>query len=182
MASWIDKLKASGKHLDTMDQLFIHELEDLYSAEDQIIHALPKMIDAASSPQLRQALQQHLETTKRQKGRLDECFRMIGRKPEKEKCKGMEGIIDEGAEVLAIDGDPEVKDAAIVAAAQRVEHYEIASYGSARNFAQRVGRADVADVLQQTLNEEGDTDHRLTSIAESSVNPQASRHRGTSRE
>ncbi len=177
MASWIAKLKTMGKSLDSMDDLFVHELEDLYSCENQLIDALPKMEDAASSPELKQAFHQHLETTRRQRDRLDRVFRDIGREPEAETCEGVKGIIAEGEEIMAVDGDRDVKDAALLACAQRVEHYEIAGYGTVRNFAERLGRGDIAQALQQTLDEESAADESLTRLAEAAINRNASRHR-----
>src|SRR5690606_19366810 len=136
----------------------------------QLISALPKMADAASSPELRQAFQTHLAETRRQRDRIVQCFHLLGREPEMESCEAMSGLISEGDEIIGLDGDPEVKDAALIAAAQRVEHYEIAGYGCARSFAQRLGHSDVAALLQQTLEEESHADKLLTDIAESSVN------------
>lgn len=166
-------IKASGKSLDSMDELLLAELKDLYDAESRIIEALPKMESAASSPQIKQAFRTHLSQTKRQKERLEQIFRMLDREAERSTCAGMKGLIEEGSIVVKAKGNAKVKDAALIAAAQRVEHYEMAAYGSARAFAQQLGRSDVANLLQMTLNEEGETDHQLTQVAESSINPQA---------
>jgi ferritin-like metal-binding protein YciE len=171
----IASIKASGKRLDDMRDLFVEELKDLYDVENQIIDALPKMIDGASSPQLKQAFQQHLQTTRLQKDRLEQLFRRLNMKPERETCAGIRGILMEGEILLKADGDPKVKDATLIAAAQRVEHYEMAAYGSLRSFARQIARDDLADIIQQTLDEEGDTDKRLTDIAMTVVNPQARR-------
>jgi ferritin-like metal-binding protein YciE len=124
---------------------------------------------------LKSAFNQHLGETRRQKDRLEQAFRLCGCEPSSESCEAMEGLIAEGNEIISADGDPEVKDAALIAAAQRVEHYEIAGYGCARTFAMRLGRNDVADLLQQTLDEEGNADKILTQIAESFVNQEAAR-------
>jgi ferritin-like metal-binding protein YciE len=161
--------------LDHLDDLLVHQLQDLYSAEEQLISALPQMATSASSSQLKNAFQTHLAETKQQKQRLEQIFRLLGHEPQSESCEAMEGLIQEGQEIAAQDGDAFVKDAALIAAAQRVEHYEIAGYGCARTFARQLGRMDVADLLQQTLNEEGKTDKLLTQIAEGLVNPQAAR-------
>jgi ferritin-like metal-binding protein YciE len=165
----------SGLRLDNLDDLLCVELKDLYSAEQQLIKALPQMSKAAHSPELKRAFDQHLAETKRQKDRLEQAFRMLGHQAEAETCEAMEGLIEEGNEIISAEGDPEVKDAALIAAAQRVEHYEMAGYGCARTFAMRLGRHDVADLLQETLDEEGNADKILTQIAESFVNQEAAR-------
>lgn len=159
--------------LNTMKDLFQHGIKDLYSAEEQIIKALPKMIEAASHEELRSALEEHLEVTKNQKKRLEEIGRDADFKLSGHKCKGMEGLIEEGEEILEEEADDDVRDAAIIAAAQRVEHYEIAGYGSTRNHARRLGMEDVARKLQETLDEEAEADEELTRIAESRVNVEA---------
>lgn len=162
-----------AKTLNDIENLLSMELNDLYSAEEQIIKALPHMMNAASFDDLNRAFQQHLDQTRQQKLRLDEIFRMLGEQPSGEKCKGMEGIIKEVKDIVKAKGQASVKDAALIASAQRVEHYEMAAYGSARTFAQEMGRSDVADMLQQTLNEEGDTDKQLTLLAEEQINRMA---------
>jgi len=174
MTSLIAHLKATGKSLNSMQELLQEELNDLYSAEQQIIKSMPKMVEAASSSQVKSAFSSHLEQTKRQKERLEKIFRMLDIKPSSQTCEGMKGLLEECQIIIKTDGDPAVKDAALIACAQRVEHYEIAGYGAARTFAQHMGLQDVAAILQQTLDEEGKTDHELTSIAVSSINPKAS--------
>ncbi len=173
MASWLTKMVGAGLRLDNLEDLLLLELKDLYSAEQQLIKALPQMSAAAHSPELKSAFDQHLGETRRQKDRLEQAFQLLGCPPEAESCEAMEGLIHEGNEIISAEGDPEVKDAALIAAAQRVEHYEIAGYGCARTFAMRLGRSDIADLLQRTLDEEGNADKILTHIAESFVNQEA---------
>jgi len=175
MSSWFSKITGGSLTLDNLENVLELQLRDLYSAEDQLISALPQMAAAASSHDLKSAFQTHLRETQQHKTRLEQAFRMLGCEPQSESCEAMEGLIEEGQEIIALDGDPEVKDAALIAAAQRVEHYEIAGYGCARTFARRVGRNDVASLLQETLDEEFNTDKILTDIAESWVNAQAAR-------
>ena len=170
MSSWFSKMVGTNLRADSLDTILLLQLQDLYNAEEQLIAALPKMAASANSPELREAFETHLEETRAQKSRLEQVFRMLGENPQGEKCEAMEGLIVEGEEVMALEGDPDVKDAALIAAAQRVEHYEMAGYGCARSFAQRVGRSDIATLLQETLDEEGNTDKILTQIAESQVN------------
>jgi ferritin-like metal-binding protein YciE len=153
--------------LESLNSLLTEQLQDLYSAEQQIIEALPKMIDKANSSQLKAGLSEHLQQTKGQVSRLDRIFDQIPDVDrEGQKCKGMEGIIKEGEEIVKAKGDPEVRDAGIISAAQRVEHYEIASYGSARTYAQLLGQDQWAQLLQQTLDEEKQTDQKLNQLAE----------------
>jgi len=159
--------------MDNLDNLLLLQLQDLMSAEEQLIEALPKMADAAHAPDLRSAFQTHLAETRGHKQRLERAFRLLGHEPVSETCEAMKGLIAEGDELMGLDGDPEVKDAALIAAAQRVEHYEMAGYGCARTFAQRLGKNDVANLLQETLDEEGNADKILTHIAEQFVNPKA---------
>lgn len=173
--SWLTKMVGAGLRLENLEDLLVLELKDLYSAEEQLIEALPKMSEAAHSSELKSAFDQHLGETRRQKDRLEQAFRLLGSAPEAEDCEAMEGLISEGEEIIAAEGDPEVKDAALIAAAQRVEHYEIAAYGCARTFAMRLGRSEIADLLQQSLDEEGNADKILTHIAESFVNAEAAR-------
>jgi len=161
--------------LNSLDDLFVNQLEDLYDAEKRITKALPKMIDAANSSSLKQALQQHLTETEGQVSRLERIFSQLNRTPGHETCEAMKGLISEGEDMIKADGVPDVKDAAIIAAAQRVEHYEMAGYGTARTFAQRLGYADAVTLLQSTLQEEMAADKKLTQIAESSVNVRAAR-------
>lgn len=159
--------------LQSMEDLLVHELRDLYSAENQLVKALPKMAKSASTPELQEALQMHLEETKAQAQRLEQIFQTMGVSSRGPKCKGMEGIIEEGNELLAEKADPNVADAALITAAQRVEHYEIAGYGGARTFAQMLGMNEVAQMLEQSLEEEKQADQKLTSIAEGWVNQSA---------
>jgi ferritin-like metal-binding protein YciE len=151
--------------LESLHDLYLFELKDLYSAEDQILKALPKMIEKAQSPELRAALQNHLEETRGHVMRLEEVFRMHGEDAEKEKCKGMQGVLAEGDDLVGKDATPAVRDAAIISACQRVEHYEIASYGTVRTYAEQLGHQRAAEVLNQTLQEEVAADKKLTQIA-----------------
>ena len=157
--------------LDSLEKLFLDQLKDIYSAEGQLIKALPKMAKAASSPALRQAFESHLEETKVQKERLDQIAADLGLKLTGKKCAAMEGLIEEGKEVLEADGPGPVIDAALIAAAQRIEHYEISAYGTARALAQHLGHAQAVKLLDQTIKEEGETDHKLTALAEKEVYP-----------
>jgi ferritin-like metal-binding protein YciE len=150
--------------LNNFENLYADQLADLYSAENQLIRALPKMAEAATTPELRQAFTQHLEETKQHAEIVKGLLSAIG-EGSGEKCKGMEGLLKEGEEVLEKRGDAAVKDAALIAAAQRVEHYEIAGYGTARTFAQQLGYADAVNKLQQILEQEGNADQLLTKIA-----------------
>ena len=159
--------------LNSLRDLLVTELKDLYNAENQLLKALPKMAKAASSPDLKAAFTEHLEVTRRQVERLETIFADLGTSPKGKKCKAMEGLVEEGKEVIDEDGDPAVKDAALIAAAQRVEHYEIAGYGCARTFAQLLGHANAAALLQETLTEEGDADKKLTALAETVINAEA---------
>src|SRR5690606_3509857 len=164
-----------SKELNSLEDLLVEQLEDLYDAEHRLVEALPKMAEAASSPQLQSAFKSHLAETKGHVNRLETVFKNLGRDAQHETCEAMKGLIKEGDHVIAAKGDSAVKDAALIAAAQRVEHYEMAGYGSARTFAQQLGRNDIADLLQQTLDEEGNADKKLTMVAESFANPQAAR-------
>lgn len=176
--------------IDTLEGLLKHELKDLYSAETQITEALPKMIEAADNNDLKKALQQHLDVTKEQRKRLDKIQQLLGEEktaPEKkgffanlfsskegeEHCKAMEGLIKEGNSLLGEDMSPDVMDAAIIAAAQKIEHYEISSYGTAKAFALQLQLSDVASLLETTLNEEYEADDLLTQLALSDVNLEA---------
>jgi len=173
VSSWFSKLAGTSVHLDNLECVLIQQLQDLYSVEDQLVEALPKMIEAANSPELKHAIATHLEETKHQKQRLEMCFRALGKEPKMETCEAMKGLIAEADEVAHLDGDPDVRDAIIIAAAQRVEHYEIAGYGCVRTFARRLGRRDVAELLQETLDEEANADKILTQIAEGAINVHA---------
>jgi len=150
---------------NSLQELYVEQLQDLYNAEQQIIKALPKMIEAAQSEELRNALNEHLEVTKTQAGRIETIFEELGEKAEGEKCKGMEGILKEGGELVKDAGDG-VRDAAIIAAAQRVEHYEMAGYGTARTYATLLGFDEAANSLEQTLEEEKEADQTLSGLAE----------------
>jgi ferritin-like metal-binding protein YciE len=152
--------------IDNLQKLYVEELRDLHSAERQIIQALPKMIKAASSPELKSALQEHLEITNQQLDRLNQIFEKLGKKGTGKKCKGMEGVIADGKEILEEDMAPEVLDAAIISAAQHVEHYEMAGYGTVRTYAGLLGDREAMKLLQMTLDEEGDADKKLTKLAE----------------
>ena len=158
--------------LDNLQRLFVKELRDLYDAETQITDALPKLIDAAHNTQLKNALQGHLSVTKQQISRLDRIFQMLGEKPTGETCKGMKGVIKEGDEIVSAGGDPSTVDAGIISAAQRVEHYEMAGYGTVRTYAKLLGQQEMASLLQQTLDEEAEADAKLTEIA-NTVNVEA---------
>ena len=151
---------------NSLKELYVDELRDLYDAEQQITKALPKMIDAASSDELQSALNEHLEVTKQQAQRLEKIFENLGEKVKGKKCKGMEGLIKEGSEVIEENEDEQVRDAAIISAAQRVEHYEMAGYGTVRTYASPLGEDNAADLLQQTLDEEKEADEKLTQLAE----------------
>jgi ferritin-like metal-binding protein YciE len=152
--------------IDNLQKLYVEELRDLHSAERQIIQALPRMIKAASSPDLKAAFEEHLEITKEQLARLDQIFDGLGKRGAGKRCKGMEGVIAEGKEMLEEDIAPEVLDAALIAAAQHVEHYEIAGYGTARTHAELLGESQAAKLLQRTLDEEANTDKKLTALAQ----------------
>ena len=153
--------------------LFVNQIEDLYDAENRLTKALPKMADAATSSKLKQAFESHLRETEGHVSRLEQIFGELNVDPKRETCEAMKGLIAEGEEMIGAKGDPDVKDAALIAAAQRVEHYEMSGYGTARSFAQRLGLTQAANLLQQTLNEEKAADEKLNQIAETSVNTQA---------
>jgi ferritin-like metal-binding protein YciE len=159
--------------LDTLKKLYVEELRDLYNAENQLLKALPKMAKGASSDELRQAFEDHLEETKGHVERLDEIFEELDESPKGKTCKAMKGLVEEGSEILEEEGEESVLDAGIIAAAQKVEHYEIASYGTVRTWATLLGEEEAADLLQQTLDEEGEADKRLNELAEEIVNPEA---------
>jgi len=159
--------------MKTLEDLLAHELKDLYSAEKQITKALPKMAKAASSEELQQAFEAHLEETEQQIARLEEVMEMLEVPTRGPKCKAMEGLIEEGKEILEEEMEDHVRDAALIAAAQRVEHYEIAGYGCARTFAELLGHGEAAELLQQTLDEEKATDEKLTQIAMEHINQEA---------
>lgn len=161
--------------IESLEKLFLDQLKDLHSAESQLIRALPKMAKAASSDSLRAAFEEHLEVTKSQKDRLDQIGELIGAaRLTGKKCAAMEGLIEEGKEVLEADGPEPLIDAALIAAAQRVEHYEISGYGTARSLALHLGLDEVAGILDEIAKEEGETDHKLTALAEQEIYPAVS--------
>jgi ferritin-like metal-binding protein YciE len=159
--------------LNSLEDLFWLELGDLYDAENRICQALPEMAEAASSPVLKKAFKEHLAQSKRQLSRLEQIFVQLGKSVKRETCDAMKGLIKEGSEVVSADGDPNVKDAALISAAQRVEHYEMAGYGSTRTYAEHLGHSDAARLLQMTLDEEKETDKKLTQLAEQNINIRA---------
>ena len=160
--------------VDTVEKLLVDELKDLYSAEKQITRALPKMAKKTENEGLRMAFETHLKETEGQIKRLDRIFEILGKPSSGKTCKGMHGLLEEGSETME-ETEGEVRDAAMICAAQKVEHYEMAGYGSARTWAQQLGQKEIADLLQQTLDEEGETDHKLTQLA-AKINKQAQRH------
>ena len=162
-----------AEEMNPLEELLIDELKDLYSAENQIIKALPKMAKATSSPDLRRAFERHLEETRRQVERLDQIGELLEARLTGKKCHGMEGLIEEGKEIMEQDLEDNALDAGLIGAAQKVEHYEIAAYGTARAHAELLGYTKIARLLQQTLNEEGATDKKLTQLAENIINVEA---------
>ncbi len=149
----------------TFEDLLVDEIKDLYDAEHQLTKALPKMAKAATSPVLKSAFESHLKQTEEHIKRLEQVFAGLGKKPTRKTCAAMKGLVEEGSEVIEEEMDPEVKDAALIGAAQRVEHYEMAGYGTVRTFAHLLGHHDLEAILQSTLDEEGAADHKLTDIA-----------------
>jgi ferritin-like metal-binding protein YciE len=168
-------MRFTSLKLETVTDLFLAELRDLYSAENQLVDALPKMADAASSAELKQAFTHHLEETNKHVTRLDEVFTKLNEDPKGETCEAMKGLVKEGEEFIHAKGEPEVRDAGLIGAAQRVEHYEMAGYGTAKTLAQRLGFQDIAKILESTLNEEKAADQKLTSVAQGNVNQAATR-------
>jgi ferritin-like metal-binding protein YciE len=164
--------------LNSLHDLYVEHIQDLHSAEQQILDALPKMAEKANHSKLRDAFTHHREQTQQHARRLEEIAKRLGISAGGKTCKGMKGLIEEGSEALKEDGDPDVRDAALISAAQRVEHYEIAAYGCARTYANALGLTQDVDVLQRTLDEEGETDKLLTKVAESIVNPDAEQTTG----
>jgi ferritin-like metal-binding protein YciE len=165
--------KKGNMKLNTLEQLYISELRDLYSAENQLLKALPKMAKGASSPELKEAFEKHLEQTKGHVEKLEQLFEQLDESPKGKTCHGMKGLIEEGSEILKEDGEDSVLDAGMIVAAQKVEHYEIASYGSVRTFANLLGKGEAARLLQSTLDEESETNEILNRLAEYIVNPEA---------
>ncbi|MFN2508672.1 MAG: ferritin-like domain-containing protein [Chthoniobacterales bacterium] len=159
--------------IDSLNKLLEEELKDIYSAEKQLLKALPKMARQAASDELRSALEEHTEVTRAQVNRLEQVFESLGSKAKAKTCKAMQGLVEEAEEVMDEDAEDAVMDAGIIAAAQKVEHYEIASYGTVRTWARLCGQEEAARLLQETLDEEAETDERLTQLAESFVNPEA---------
>ena len=159
--------------LETLKDLYIHELKDLHSAEKQLTKALPKMAKAASNEQLAKGFKEHLEQTEEHVNRLEKILESLDQSTRGQKCKGMEGLIEEGSEMIEEDAEDEVRDAGLISAAQRVEHYEIAGYGCVRSYAELLGDTKGAELLQQTLDEEGATDKKLTELAKTLINIRA---------
>ncbi len=160
-------------HMKGLEDFFAHELQDLYSAEKQIIEAMPRMIEMTENAKLRQGFEKHLKQTQEHKRRIEQICDELGIKLDGMVCQGMKGVLKEGEEILKMEAEPEVKDAAMITAAQRVEHYEMAGYGAARTHAQLLQYEDAAKLLQKTLDEEGMTDHELTKLAEEKINKSA---------
>ena len=156
--------------LDTLKDLYVEELKDLYSAEKQLVKALPKMIKATKHPELRAAFKTHLQQTGEHARRLEQICEELGVSPRGKKCVGMEGLIEEGSELIKEKPDDDVLDAGLISAAQHVEHYEMAGYGTVRTYARQLGYESQAELLQRTLDEEGETDHKLTELAETVIN------------
>jgi ferritin-like metal-binding protein YciE len=159
--------------LDSLEKLFLEELKDIYNAEKQLTRALPRMAKAAESPELEQAFTTHLKETEGQIRRLERVFQGLGQATRGKKCKGMEGLIEEGKEKMEEDGEPMVMDAALIASAQKVEHYEIAAYGCLRTYAELLGYTEAVQLLQQNLQEEEATDKKLNALAEGGINESA---------
>jgi ferritin-like metal-binding protein YciE len=157
----------------TLQELYVEELKDLYSAESQILKALPKMEKAATSKELKAAFREHLEQTKGHAARLEQIFESLGKSPKGKVCKGMQGLLEEGEEMIKEGEEPKVLDAGLISAAQRVEHYEMAGYGCCRTYAEMLGDKKAASLLQQTLDEEGETDKSLTKLAMDHINREA---------
>tara|TARA_R110000737_G_scaffold2923_3_gene8480 strand:- start:16 stop:525 length:510 start_codon:yes stop_codon:yes gene_type:complete len=156
--------------LNDLNRVYVSQLKDMYSAENQLIEALPKMVKSASNAKLKKAFSDHLEETKNHVTRLDQIFKTMDFSPGGHKCKAMEGLIKEGAEIIHEDAHEEARDAALICAAQKVEHYEIATYGTLREFARTLGNTEAYDLLTQTLEEERNADTSLTDLAESTIN------------
>ena len=159
--------------MENLQDLLIEEMKDIYNAEGQLLKAMPKMAKKATNPKLKKAFETHLRETEGQIKRLEQAFEKLGEKAKGKKCHAMEGLLEEGKEIMSEDMEDEVMDAALIAAAQKVEHYEIASYGTVRTWANLLGLKDVERLLQQTLDEEGKTDKLLTQLAESEINIEA---------
>ncbi len=161
--------------LETLHDLLVEQMQDVYDAEHQLIEALPKMSAAATSRPLKTAFNDHLKQTQGHVKRLEQVFKLLDQQAERKTCKAMQGLVKEGDEAIKEKADPDVRDAALIAAAQRVEHYEIAAYGTLRAYAHQLGLDQALTLFEQTLNEEGETDKLLTQLAETSINPMAAR-------
>ena len=159
--------------LDTLEKLYVDELRDIYNAENQLLKALPKMAKGSSSPDLKSGFEKHLRQTETHVQRLEQIFAELDESPKGKTCQAMKGLIEEGSEILKEDGEESVLDAGIIVAAQKVEHYEMAAYGSARTFARLLGQDKAAELLQSTLDEESETNESLNQLAENIVNPEA---------
>jgi ferritin-like metal-binding protein YciE len=159
--------------MESLKDLYLEQLRDLYDAETQLVEALPKMAEAAHNSDLKSAFNQHLRQTREQVTRLERIFSALGERPEGQTCAGMKGLIKEGQEMIKAKGDPDVIDAGLIAAAQRVEHYEIAGYGTVRTYAEMLGGEEAVRLLEKTLQEEEETDEKLTELAESHINVEA---------
>jgi ferritin-like metal-binding protein YciE len=162
--------------IQSLHDLYLEELRDLYDAETQLLKALPKMAEKASSEDLRDAFQEHLQVTQSQVERLDEVFEMLEQKSKGKKCEGMKGLIEEAKDIMSQKIEPDVLDAGLIAAAQKIEHYEIAGYGCVRTYAEILGYDDQAELLQETLDEEKETDEELTELAKETINIEAAEH------
>ena len=166
--------------IDSLETLLEEELKDIYSAEKQLVKALPKMAKTATSEDLRSAFEEHLEVTIGHVNRLEEVFQALGKPAKAKTCKAMQGLLEEGKEIMEEDAEDAVMDAGLIAAAQKVEHYEIASYGTVRTWARLCGQEEAAELLQETLDEEGEADKKLTELAEALINPEAESGNGDS--
>jgi len=155
--------------LKSLEDLFLYELKDLFSAENQLVKALPKMAKAATNEELKAGFEEHLEQTKEHVVRLEQIAETLGKKLAGHKCKAMEGLVEEGSELISEDAEDPIRDAGLIGAAQRVEHYEIAGYGTAISLARHLGHDDIADILEQTLDEEKETNEKLTELAETAI-------------
>jgi len=160
--------------LKTLEDLLLHELRDLYSAEKQLLKALPKMAKASSNEELKAGFEEHLSQTETHVERLEQAFELLGKPARAETCKAMKGLVEEGSDIIEEDAEPAVHDAGLICAAQKVEHYEIASYGTVIAWAEKLGQSEVAELLSETLDEEKETDEKLTELAESAINVEAS--------
>jgi ferritin-like metal-binding protein YciE len=167
MHLWFPKKEILMSKINTLRDVYIEQLRDLHSAETQLIKALPKMAKAATSPELAEGFKEHWEQTKEHAARLEEIFRGLDEKPTGKTCKAMKGLVEEGGEAIHENASPAAKDALLIAAAQRVEHYEIAGYGTVKTYAKLLGEDEAADLLSQTLEEEVETDEKLTEAAKS---------------